>query len=134
MAIYVALKQHVPRHFYNKVFIWPNFKAGIQAVASGKMSMCKDILDCRVLLESLRIEGRQLFSESQDIVVFTGTKRRIYWLRRKLKLYSTAKYLQLLSFLNPYNQNHLRQNWESIAHLSCFCKKLKDRLELRYLG
>ncbi|GFY73662.1 hypothetical protein TNIN_45961 [Trichonephila inaurata madagascariensis] len=58
MAIYVALEQVVPRHLYNKVVILSDFKAAIQAVGTGKRLISKNILDYRVLLESLRIEER----------------------------------------------------------------------------
>jgi len=59
-AILVALEQLVPRYLYKKVVILSDSKAAIQAIGSGEIPISKNVLDCRILLESMRIEGRQI--------------------------------------------------------------------------
>ncbi|GFY57670.1 RNase H domain-containing protein [Trichonephila inaurata madagascariensis] len=149
MAIYVALEQLVSRHLYNKIVILSDSKAAIQAVGSGEIPISKNILDCRILLESLRIEGRQI---------------TLQWISGHDDIYGneqadllTKKGTQILRLPNTYNsfrssklyQKYDEVKYESIAHYSRICnvgelawaeisrinpmKKLSRNLDLRWI-
>ncbi|XP_071043823.1 uncharacterized protein [Parasteatoda tepidariorum] len=85
-ALNVAQKQLIPRHLYKKVVILSDSKAAIQAIASKKMPISKNIQDSRALLEKLKIDGRQVTlqwipghcniygNEQADMLAKKGTK------------------------------------------------------------
>lgn len=47
-----------PRGLYNKVILLSNYRAAIRAIGSDEVPIFKTIVECQILLERLRADGR----------------------------------------------------------------------------
>ncbi|XP_015915705.1 uncharacterized protein [Parasteatoda tepidariorum] len=129
MAIYVALKQIAARS-YNRMVILSDSKAAIQAIRSREIPISRTIQDCQVLLESLRIAGRQItlqwIPRHCDIY---GNELAGMLAKKGTQIIQQPSTLKSFHSARLYIKHFMRQNWKALLTSRISSRSWRNSLE-----